>query len=112
MFLAVECQQNIDIVRLEEIYSLNSNSTIDIVTGYLQIYTYTGPQCSSTDWYPIRIINLGTSEQFMSYLVYNSNSQWKLLYETINGILIDAFIDMTPISQYELIQLTKTIIYP
>lgn len=54
--LVVECQQNINTVRLEEFESINSAS-VDIVTGYLQIYTAVGPMCgSASTYFPIRIM--------------------------------------------------------
>jgi hypothetical protein len=49
------------------------------------------------------MINLGVSEQYTSYIVYHANGQWKILYEQINGILIDSFIQMQPNTYYELI---------
>jgi hypothetical protein len=102
----------VDVVRLEEIYSLNSNATINIVTAYLLIYASTGPKCSSSQWSPIRMIDIGTDQQYSSFLIYSAEGEWKLLYEQIAGILIDSFIAVQPSTYYELIELTKDITYP
>lgn len=48
----------------------------------------------------------------ISYLIYQANSYYKILYEQISGILIDNFIEMQPNSYYELIELTKQVVYP
>ena len=48
----------------------------------------------------------------MLYNIYYSNNQWKLIYQKINGILIDSFIEMIPQVNYELIEMTRSITYP
>lgn len=70
------------------------------------VYTNNGPQCSPNVWNPVRMIDLGTSQESSPYNIYYANGQYKLLYGQINGILIDSFISMQPNTYYELIKLT------
>lgn len=88
-------------------YTLNSNN-VTIITGYLQVYTSYGPLCpnpnnpSTPNWAPIRIILLGTSMNFMLYSIYYANNNWKIVYEEINGKIVDNFLSMEPFVNYQL----------
>jgi hypothetical protein len=68
--------------------------------------------CSASVWSPIRMIDIGTNQQYSSFLIYSANGEWKLLYQQIDGILIDNFVSLQPNTYYELIELTKDVIYP
>lgn len=58
------------------------------------------------------MINIGTNQQYCSFLIYSANGQWKLLYQEIDGILIDNFVSLQLNTYYELIELTNDITYP
>ena len=45
-------------------------------------------------------------------MLYNVGTQWKLLYEEIDGIIIDNFVSFTPSSFMELVELKQEISYP
>jgi hypothetical protein len=49
---------------------------------------------------------------FMLFQLYYANNQLKLLYEQIDGTLIDAFIKPTPSATYELIELSRHLVFP
>ncbi len=86
-----ECAENINTIRLGEYESINS-SNVTIITGYMQIYTRYGPKCGPNEYMPIRIIPISSNmvdSLFKTYLVQNNI---KLIYEEVNGILIDSFV--------------------
>lgn len=58
------------------------------------------------------MIDIGTNQQYTSYLIYSAEGKWKLLYQQIDGILIDNFVSLQPNTYYELIELTKEFRYP
>jgi hypothetical protein len=45
-------------------------------------------------------------------LLYSAGGQLKIVYETIDGILVDNFVDASPITNYVLLELTKQVVYP
>jgi hypothetical protein len=82
-----------------------------VVTGYLQVFTSLGPKQGSV-WWPVRLIDLGTAQLMPTSLLYSAGGQLKIVYETIDGILVDNFVDASPITNYVLLELTKQVVYP
>lgn len=101
---------NVEVIRFQEITAYGGNSS-QVVTGYLQIFTSLGPRKGSV-WWPVRLIDLGTAQLLPTSLLYTANGQQKILYETIDGIMLDNFLDPFPVTEYTLLELTKQVIYP
>ena len=70
-----------------------------------------GPKQGSV-WWPVRLIDLGTAQLLPTSLLYSANGQQKILYETIDGIMLDNFLNPSPITDYALLKLTKQVVYP
>lgn len=72
----------------------------------MQVYTLTGPNCFNI-YYPARILPLAVSHALGTFTLYQINNTLKLLYQTMSGQLIDAFIDFQPATQLTLTHLSK-----
>ena len=75
--IATVCSQNEATLRLTSFE--NINQSVNIYTGYLQIFTLDGPKCGET-YDTIRVIPLSTSMRNPLFMVYNINSENKLIY--------------------------------
>jgi hypothetical protein len=58
------------------------------------------------------VVQSAGNNGFMLFQLYYANNQLKLLYEQIDGTLIDAFIKPTPSATYELIELSRHLVFP
>lgn len=72
----------------------------------MQVYTLTGPNCVNLH-YPARILPLAVSRGLETFSLYQINNTLKLLFQTMSGQLIDAFIDSQPETQLTLTHLSK-----
>ena len=52
---------------------------------------------------PIRVIPLAVTSVVINYLLYSSNGYLKLLYEQIDGLIIDSFIDKQPSANFSIV---------
>lgn len=88
MILA-ECRQNGYKTTLDFYVGATSSA---IYTGYLQVFTDSGPfgsSCTEKTFSPIRIVPLSTSMYFPVYIIYKVGNIYKFLYSSIDGFLID-----------------------
>jgi len=46
---------------------------VNIVTGFVQIFTQAGPSCQPGEWSPINVIQVGSSMTYQIFMVY----QWQ-----------------------------------
>lgn len=69
------------------------------IWGYLQYYTKYGPFSKSSyipvpSYNPLKIIELSTSMASKLFMIYSSNNEKKLIYEKIDGVLIDNLLSI------------------
>lgn len=92
--LLAACRQNDYTFRLQAYETINSSTPV-IFTGYLQIYTLSGPSgpnCEPGVISPVKIVPLSSSMNENLFIAYSVNSLNKFIYSEINGILIDNFL--------------------
>ena len=90
------CGQSSDILKLQTFQTINS-SLPTIYTGFLQVFTLSGPTCSPATFSPMKVIPLSSAMQynlFNSYKVGNTN---KFIYSSIDGFLIDNLVTSQPV---------------
>lgn len=84
-----ECRQNGYKTTLDFYVGAKSSA---IYTGYLQVFTFSGPLGSSCDQKSlstIRIVPLSTSMYFPIFITYKVENVFKFIYSSIDGFLID-----------------------